>query len=382
MKIPLKYNIRNLLVRKTTTALTALGIAMVVLIFVALMSLVQGLRATVTEAGLPDNLVVLSQGAISLSTSVLDRNVIQELSYLPEVKVNQQGVPVVSPELLIEDDMYYKKLGQSIPTPIRGVQPVAFQVHNNIRIEQGQPIQPDGGIILGKKIAAQFGGVALGDQLNIGTRAWTVVGIFSANGDISESEIWTNLDDLMVATKKTRISAVVMKLKEPALAASLANELSDNARLKVKAVPETQYFQAQTQDAERIWILTVAVSIILGVAAIFGGMNTMYAAVANRVREIGVLRALGFSHRSILMSFTAECVILALIGGAVGGAIAFAVNGVSLNMMTAGRFLSFTFQVTPAIMLRGIILSILIGFAGGFFPARKASKMTILEALR
>jgi putative ABC transport system permease protein len=382
MKIPLKYNIRNLLIRKTTTALTALGIAMVVLIFVALMSLVQGLRVAVAEAGLPDNIVVLSQGAISISTSALNRNVIQELNYLPEVKVGEQGEPLVSPELIIDDEMYYKKLGQSFPTPVRGVQPIAFQVHNNVRIEQGQPTQPNGGIILGKQIATQLGGVALGDQLQIGTRSWTVVGIFSANGDVLESEIWTNLDDLVAATKKNKISAVVMKLKEPGLTASLAGELSDNSRLKVKALPETQYFAAQTQDAERIWVLTLAVSIILGVAAIFGGMNTMYAAVANRIREIGILRSLGFSHRSILMSFTAECVILALIGGAVGGAIAFAVNGVSLNMMTAGRFLSFTFQVTPAILLKGIILSVMIGIVGGFFPARKASKIEIIEALR
>jgi putative ABC transport system permease protein len=382
MKIPLKYNIRNLLIRKTTTTLTALGIAMVVLIFVALTSLVQGLRVAVAEAGLPDNLVVLGQGAISISTSALNRNVIQELNYLPEVKTGEQGEPIVSPELIIEDVMYYKKLGQSFPTPVRGVQPVAYQVHNNVRIEQGEATRPNGGIILGKKIAAQLGDVALGDQLQVGPRSWTIVGIFSANGDILESEIWTNLDDLMAATKKNRISTVVMKLKEPSLAAPLAKQLSDNARLKVKAFSEPQYFSAQTQDAQRIWILTLAVTIILGVAAIFGGMNTMYAAVANRVREIGILRSLGFSHRSILLSFTAESILLALLGGAIGAAIAFAVNGVSLNMMTAGRFLFFSFQVTPAILLRGIILSVLIGVVGGFFPARKAAKLEIIEALR
>jgi putative ABC transport system permease protein len=382
MSIPLRYNLRNLYIRKTTTALTTLGVAMVVLIFVALSSLVQGLRSTISETGIPDNVVVLSQGAISIPTSVLERSVIQEIKYLPEVRKNGQGEPLASPELMVEDELYYEKLGQSFPTPVRGVYPVAFEVHNDVRIEQGSTPQPNGGIIMGRKIAEQLGGIQIGDELQIGPRAWTVVGIFSANGNILESEVWTYLDDLAVATRKNRISAMGLKVEDGVAAATVARRLNDDPRLKVKAMAETDYFGGQTQDAQRVWALTLTVSFILGLAAIFGGMNTMYAAVANRIREIGILRALGFSHRSVMLSFTLECVILALIGGAVGSLIALAINGVSMNTMAAGRFVNFSFEITPTILLRGVLLSVIIGVIGGFFPARKAAKLQIIEAIR
>jgi ABC-type antimicrobial peptide transport system permease subunit len=382
MRIPFKYNFRNLFIRKTTTALTVFGVAMVVLIFVALSSLVYGLSSTITKTGSSDNVVVLGQGSISFSSSLLDRSAVQEVKYLSEVKPSLSGEPLASTELVIEDELYYKQLNQSFPTPVRGVQPIAFEVHDDVKIIRGQPPQANGGIALGQKIAEQMGIAGLGEELEIGPRTWTVVGIFSANGNTLESEIWADFNDLATATRRNKISAIVLKVKDPQTAAAVSSAISENPRMRVKALPETQYYNAQTSDAQRIWTLTIVVSIILSIAAIFGGMNTMYAAITNRIREIGILRALGFSQRSILFSFTAECIFIALIGGAIGCLFALAVNGISIKAMSGGRFLDFSFQLTPAIALKGIVLSLLIGVVGGLFPARRASRMHIIEALR
>lgn len=382
MKIPFKYNVRNLFIRKTTTGLAVFGVAMVVLIFVALSSLVHGLRSTITKTGSSDNIVVLSQGSISFSSSLLERSAVQEVKYLPEVKTSPAGEPLVSTELVIDEEIFYKKLNQSFPTPVRGVQPQAFDVHDDVKIIQGQPPQANGGIALGKKIAEQLGNATIGDQLEIGTRNWTVVGIFTADGNTMESEIWTDFNDLATATRRNKISAVVLKVKDPQSADSVAGAITANTRLRVKALSETQYYNAQTSDAQRIWVLTLAVSVILSIAAVFGGMNTMYASITSRIREIGILRSLGFSHRSILFSFTAECIFIALLGGLVGCLFALAVNGISINAMSGGRFLDFSFTLTPAIAIRGLMLSLFIGVVGGYFPARKASRMKIIEALR
>lgn len=383
MGIPLKYNLRNLLVRKTTTALTAFGIAMVILVFVALSALVYGLRYTIDQTGSADNVMILSQSATSISTSSLDRNLIQEVKYLPEVKSSSAGEPLVSAELVIDENLYLEKLKDFFPTPMRGVEPIAFQVHDDVKIIQGQPpATANGGVLVGKRVAEQFGKLAPGDQIEIGTRTWNVTGIFSANDNMLESEIWADLSELTAHTKKKTISTIVFKVSDTNSINGLLRQLSDSPRLNANAVSETGYFKQQTGDTKTLWLLTVVVSVILGIAAIFGGMNTMYAAVANRLREIGILQAIGFSPRSILFSFVIEGVIIALIGGGLACLIALALNGVSIKTQAANRFLDFNLHVTPTVLLGGMALSILIGVAGGFFPARKAAKLEAIQAMR
>ncbi len=383
MGIPLKYNIRNLLIRRTTTALTAFGMAMVVLIFVALAALVHGLRSAIVDTGYEDNVILLSQGALSMGGSELDRNLVQEVQYLPEIKKNSRGDPLVSMELMVSEDIFYNKLGQYFSTSVRGIKPIAFEVHDNVKIVEGRPPYWSGEIMLGKKVASQLEGIGVGKQMQMGARAWKIVGVFSAEGNTLESEIWADLDDLMVATRKKKISAIVLKLREREEVASVSGKLSDNARLRVKAVPEVQYFNQLTQDADRMLVLTLMLSTILSVGAIFGGMNTMYAAVASRVREIGTIRALGFSRLSILFSFTVEGVFLALLGGGIGCLLSLLLNGVSINMLGGGlKLLNFSFKVTPAILLRGMILSLLIGALGGILPARRAARLEVIEAIR
>ncbi|HEX8088737.1 MAG TPA: ABC transporter permease [Blastocatellia bacterium] len=382
MGIPLKYNLRNLLIRKTTTALTAFGIAMVILVFVALSALVYGLRYTIEQTGSADNVMVLSQSATSISSSSLDKNLIQEVKYLPEVKVSSSGEPLVSEELMVDENLYLEKLKDFFPTPVRGVNPIAFQVHDDVKIIQGQPPAPNGGVLVGRQVAAQFGKIAPGDQIKIGTRMWNVTGIFASNDNMLESEIWADLNDLTAHTKKKTISVIVFKVSDPNSISGLLRQLNDSPRVNASAVSETGYFHQQTGDARNLWLLTVIVSVVLGIAAIFGGMNTMYAAVANRLHEIGILQALGFSPRSILFSFVIEGIIIASMGGGLACLIATALNGVSIKTQAANRFLDFNLHVTPTVLLGGMALSILIGVVGGFFPARKAAKLEVIQAMR
>lgn len=382
MGIPLKYNLRNLLNRKTTTALTAFGIAMVILVFVALSALVYGLRHTIEQTGSADNVMILSQSATSISSSSLDKNLIQEVKYLPEVRLNLSGEPLVSQELVVDENLYFENLKDFFPTPVRGVEPIAFQVHDDVKIIQGQPPAPNGGVLLGRKVAAQFRKIAPGDQIEIGTRTWNVTGIFASNDNMLESEIWADLNDLMAHTKKKTISTIVFKVSDPNSIDGLLRQLNDSPRLNANAVSETRYFDQQTGDARNLWLLTVIVSVILGIAAIFGGMNTMYAAVINRMREIGILQALGFSPLSILLSFVIEGVIIASIGGGLACLIAIALNGVSIKTQAASRFLDFNLHVTSTVLFGGMALSVLIGVLGSFFPARKAAKLQIIQAMR
>ncbi|MBO0858060.1 MAG: ABC transporter permease [Chloracidobacterium sp.] len=383
MRVPLKYNFRNILARKTTFVLTASGISLAVLIFVALSSLVQGMRAAVSNTGLPDNVVILSQGAVSIPTSLLEQSVIQEIKYQPEIAREAGGVPLVSEELMVEDKIYLQKLGQSLSAPIRGVGPLAMRVHAEVQIIAGSALGANGTVILGKKIAEQIGAEAVvGNPLRIGPRNWTIAGIFSAGGSALESEVWAGLTDLTAATRKKKISLIVAKVTKPELAGKLSQRLNNTARLGVKSAPEPEYFKSQTEDAQQMWLMTIVVSSILGLAAAFGGMNTMYAAIANRTYEIGVLKALGFSRFGILSSFLVECLIVALCGGILGCAAVFLLNDLPVRTLMNGQLIDIRFHLTLAVFLQGLFFSLFIGITGGLFPSLKASKMEAIDSIR
>jgi ABC-type antimicrobial peptide transport system permease subunit len=383
MRIPIKYNLRNLLARKSTSALTASGIALAVLIFVALSSLVEGMQSAINRAGSPGNLLVMNQGAISMPTSLLDAASIQEIKAQAEFARNAADEALVSEELMVEDVIPLEKIDQPLSAPIRGVRPLALQVHDDVKVIQGSFPQANGEVMLGRKVAEHIGPqAAVGKQLKIGVRQWTITGIFSANGSLIESEIWADLENLAAATRKSKISILVGKLAAGASPAALAQRLNDLPRLGVRAISETDYYQRQNQDARRIWFMTMVVSLILGLAAAFGGMNTMYAAIAARTHEIGILKALGFSRLGILISFLLECLLLALAGGIVGCLVVFLLNGLPVRAMLNGQFMEVTFLTTSPVLLQGLALSAFIGIAGGLFPSLKASNMEVIESIR
>ena len=270
-------------------------------------------------------------------------------------------------------------------TLLRGVYPVAYQVHRGMRLVSGRwPAPGQAEMIVGRKLATRFPNLAPPVQIRFGRRMWRVVGVFSDQGSARESEMWTDLDVLQQDIHYRNGFASLHVVLKPAFEDQFKAGLNKDARLRVDAVTETEFYSAMSQFATQLRALGLVVATILAIGAIFGGMNTMYAAVARRGREIGVLRVLGFSRLNVLASFVVESVLLALIGGIAGEILGIAiaqVTGLSGRLMKAGWFI-FSFQLAPSAFVAGLIAAVLIGAVGGLMPALRAARLTVVDSLR
>lgn len=383
--IPLKYNARSLVVRKVTTTLTVLGVALVVAIFVLVLSLANGLKETIISAGSPDNLLILGKGVRGESASGLTREMSAILKTVLGVKSNATGEPCVSPELLISPIIPNKFGSEETWTNVRGVEAIALSVHEQVQMSEGRMLQSGSEeIIIGKSCARELGDLKLGEPVQFGRRQWLIVGLFAAQDTKFESEIWADLNVLMGDFNRDRLSSVTVKLADRTNAAEVVKVIENDPRLPVKALSETSYLEGETQTATAYQAMGLAVAFILAGGALFGAMNTMYAAVAGRVREIATLRALGFSRRAILFSFIVESVLISLVAGVLGCFLAFLANGISLTTMNLNTWsnVSFALRVSPEIFVAGLLFSIAIGVAGGLLPASQAARLPITQALR
>lgn len=382
--LPFKYNARSIVVRKVTTTLTVLGVALVVAIFVLVLSLANGLKETIVSAGSPDNLLVLGRGVRGESESGLTRQMAAIIKTLPDVKIDDKGARCVSPELLINPIISNKFGSNETWTNVRGVEPIALSVHEQVNISEGRMLHAGSEeIIIGKSCARELGGLKVGERLQFGRRRWLIVGVFEAKGTKFESEIWVDLNVLMGDFNRNRLSSVSVKLADMEKSKELIPRLESDPRLLVKAFPETSYFEKQTHTATLYQAMGLAVAFILAFGALFGAMNTMYAAVAGRVSEIATLRALGFSRRAILFSFMIESVLISVMAGIIGCLLALLANGVSFTTMnvTTWSNVSFSLAATPGILVAGLLFSIVIGIAGGLLPATQAARLPITKAL-
>lgn len=384
-RIPLKYNARSLVVRKVTTAMTVLGVALVVGIFVLVLSLASGLREAIVSAGADDNLLILGKGARGEAEGGLTREMAAIMKGLAHVKIDARGEACVSPELLISPIIKSKTGNEETWTNVRGVETIALTVHEQVKIAEGSMLQPGSEeIVVGQSCARELGDLRPGDRLQFGRRQWRIVGLFAANGTKFESEIWADLNILMDDFHRHLLSCVSIKMAGPDKLEPTAQAIEHDPRLTVKALSETSYLEDETQTATAYRAMGLAVAFILAAGAWFGAMNTMYAAVAGRVREIATLRALGFYRRAILSSFVIESVLMSLLAGGVGCLLAFFANGISLTTMNFNTFsnVSFALRVTPEILAAGMVFALCIGVAGGLLPALQAARLPITQALR
>lgn len=377
MNIPLKYNIRSLLQRKSRTILTVLGIAAVVSVFVSMVALGRGMAASFAATGSKDNLVVLQKGAFSQSLSSLPMNSRDIVRYAPHVRKNGDRI-LVSPELAIEPWVTSPRKSGEIFMVVRGVEPVHFEVDDTIRITRGSPELRGNRVLLGRAAQHKLGDVGIGDTIGMFGEQWTVTGLFEAGGSSLEFVVLADLDDLMRASKRDELSCFTFKLDSPASADTVIRALEADRRVLLTAMPEQEYYEGSGKVFAIVAQLGLMIALIVTLGAVFGGMNTMYTAVAGRMREIGTLRALGFGRRSILLSFLAESALLSMSGGIIGVALGSLVNGLRLNVMTA----SVRFTVGPGVMLSGLALSLVVGLLGGLLPARGAARLSIVEAMR
>jgi putative ABC transport system permease protein len=380
------YNLRSMIVRKGTAAMTAMGIAMVVAVFVMTMAIAQGFRGALVASGSNDNAILLRKGATSETVSAVLKPQLPLIESMPQVARSADNHPLASPELVVIISLPRASDNQPANVPLRGVGPRAFEVRNTLQFVEGRRFTPGmREINVGKQAVTRFKGLTLGSDVRFGSTVWKVVGIFTADDASFESEVWGDVDLMMPAFQRNGYQSVTVKLVDPSAFESFQAAVGNDPRLDLKPDRERDYYEGQSATTGTlIRIFAIFVTSILSIGAVFGAVNTMYAAVAYRTREIGTLRALGFSRLRIVTAFLAESVALALIGGVIGCMIALPVHGLSTGAMNMTSFseLAFKFRITPGLLGGGLLFSALMGAVGGLLPALRAARIPVARALR
>lgn len=387
MALPIHYNIRNVRVRWQLTLLAVGGIALVVAVFAVLMSMSEGFKAALRSTGRPDNAMIVQRGSSSELTSgvpLADRNMIVVDE---RVARDASGAPLASWEWVVVIGLARLGDGQPANVTLRAVTQRAFEVRGGIRVVEGRSFTPGlDEVIVGRKLLTRIAGLQLGGSVKYQQKQFKIVGIFESTGGAFESELWGDYDTLgAIFQRGAGSNSLVVRMKDPAAIPELDRWIRAQPQMQLQALSERRYYEEQAGPLARTLSgLASFVAIVMGVGAVFGAINTMYAIVAARTREIGTLRALGFSRRAILVSFLIESVILALVGGVIGCLLAFPMNGYSTGTGQTSSFseIAFAFRITPGIVLTGMTFALLMGLLGGLLPALRGARLPITSALR
>lgn len=387
MPIPLTYVLRSSASRRLTTAITMFGIALVVFVFSAVLMMANGVQKTLRSTGSDDNIVVVRKAALSEIMSIIDREAAGIMANLPQVARYPDGRPMSSKEVVVIINL--NKLGADgiSNVTVRGVEEAAFELRPQVRMIQGRMFRWGAReVIAGAGITHRFAGAQIGEKVKFGGDLWTVVGIFDADGSGFESELWGDLNQIADAFKRSSLSTVTLRLKDPEDLETVLSAFKSDNRLQYFALKrEKQFFEEQSEMmATFIRILGIFVTVIFSAGATIGAMITMYGAVANRTVEIGTLRALGFFRRSILLAFLLESLFLSLGGGLIGLGLASLLQFFTISTLNFGSFseLAFSFALSPSIIAASLGFALLMGLIGGFFPAVRAARLNIVQALR
>jgi len=380
------YNLRSMIVRKGTATMTAMGIAMVVAVFVMTLSIAQGFQSTLVASGSPQNTIIMRKGATSENVSAVTKPELPLIQTFPQIARDAAGHPLASPELVVIISLPRSTNHVPANVPVRGVGPMAFDVRENVSFVSGRRYTPGAREInVGRQAVTRFDGLTLGSDVRFGGALWKVVGVFEADDSSFETEVWGDIDLMMPAFQQRGYQSVTAKLIDPSTLESLQAALAADPRLQLAAQRETDYYASQSATLTLIIrVFGTFVTLVLSIGAMFGAMNTMYAAVAYRTREIGTLRALGFSRLRIIAAFLSESVALALVGGVIGCLLALPVHGLSSGTTNMASFseVAFKFRITPALLAGGLGFAALMGAVGGLLPALRAARIPVARALR
>lgn len=388
MALPISYNVRNLFVRWKVTLLAIFGIGLVILVFVVLLSMSSGFRLMLRSSGSAQNAIVTQQGSLSELTSGFTRANADTISDDDRVARGKDGRPMASPEIMVLVSLTKRSNGQPTNVTVRAVTQKAFEVRNNVKIVQGRSFTPGlYEVVIGKGLQGRYVGMDIGSKFSAMKHDFVVVGVFTADGSSFESEIWGDYDAMGPAFNRAgTASSLTVRLADPNSLDRFNADIKANPQFQLQMQQERQYYEDQAGlTAGALLGLAFFVSIVMGVGAVFGAMNTMYAIVAARTREIGTLRALGFSRVAILFGFLLESAFLALVGGIVACLLAFAVNGFgAATGFGTPNFseIAFAFRILPTHLTAGLIFAVVMGIFGGMLPAFRAAKMPITTALR
>lgn len=382
-----KFGLMSIPQRRGAVAATVIGIAGVVAVLVGVLSIAAGFRRAMMASGAPDAAVVLRSGADSEMVSGFDRAATRLIADAAGIARNAHG-PLASAELFVIINLPKRSTGTDANVPLRGVESAALHVRDNVKIVAGRMFEwGKNEVVVGVGAAREFAGLDVGSSIAVGRATWPVVGLFSANGGVAESEIWTDAKVLQGAYNRgDSFQSVYTRLVSPGAFTEFKDSLTTNPQLNVKVVRQSDYYAEQSQMLTKlITTLGFLIATLMAVGAVFGALNTMYSAVTARTREIATLRALGFGSSAIIIALMIESLVLAFVGGAIGGGLAYAgfnnFHAATMNWQSFSQVV-FAFAVTPQLLVQGIIWATLIGLVGGLFPAIRAARMPIAAALR
>ncbi len=386
MPIPVAYSVRNLWARKFTTALTAGGMALVVFVLAAVMMLDAGLKKTLVSTGQPNNILVTRRSSGTEIQSGVARAQAAIVESQPEIAIGPGGARMSSKEVVVLITQPKRNTGVPTNVTVRGVGAQGLALRPQVRVTSGRMFRPGSTeITVGRSIAERFDGTGIGERLRFGGRDWTVVGVFDGGGSAFDSEVWGDGEQMIQAFRRAAFSSIAARLADPLRFDALKHRLESDPRLTLDVKRERTFYEEQSEVMSNfISYLGLTLSVIFSVGAMIGAMITMYAAVATRTSEIGVLRTLGFRRGSILVAFLAEALFLGLAGWVVGLALASAMQLVQISTMNWQSFseLAFRFTLTPEIVGKSLVFALAMGLAGGFLPAVRAARLKIVDALR
>ena len=384
MALPLRYSLRNVFIRWRSTLATVLGVAAVVFVWILMQALATGLETAGGTTGDPRNLLVVRKGADSESTSQITLDDLRSIQYAEEIARDEAGKPLISADTLVAAYLQRSAGSEGGANVIfRGVSPNGPSLRPQVTLVAGRWFSPGKReVTVSARLARRFSGMNPGDEIKLGTRTLTVVGHFDAGGSAFDSETWMDSDEARAIFNRANYASLLIRPVDAAAGVRLKQRLEDDRRLTVRVVPETSYYAEQTKTAGPIRFAGNVIATVMSVGAVLAAMNTMYASVGARTREIGTLRVLGFRRRSIVTAILLEGACLAFVGGVIGGAASLAVNGYKTGTFNFQTFSEIVFQltVTPSVIAKGLVFAAVVGVLGALLPAMRASRMPVIEA--
>ncbi len=385
MALPLNYSLRNALVRWRSTIATVLGIALVVFVFVLLQSLAAGIEKSSSNTGDPRNIMVVRKGSTAESASLISRQTLTEIRYFEEIARNKNGEPIISADVLVLASLPRRDGSGEANVLLRGVTARGLELRPQVKISEGRWFEAGKReIVVSAKLAKRFANFDIGQSFKTGSATFTVVGWLEGGGSAFDSECWLDADECRSTFERDMYSSFLIQPSDEGAGEKLIARIEADRRFKLKAEKEVEYYRKQTMTAAPIKWLGGFLAVMMSVGAVFAAMNTMYAAVGARTREIGTLRVLGFRRRSVVAALLLEGGLLALVGGVLGCAIAFYWNGYTTATMGMETFseIVFEFRVTPKLVVEGLVFAVIVGLIGTLFPAIRAARLPVILALK
>lgn len=385
MALPIKYNIRNVFVRWRSTIATILGVGLVVAVYMLVQALAVGLEASSANSGTEGNLLVMRKGSPAESSSQVTLAQVKTIQYLDGVARDAQNKPLISADVLVLINLPRRENRGEANILIRGVGPNGKDLRPQVNLIAGRWFKPGiREVVISKRLSARFANTGVGEKFKTGGHELTVVGQFDGGNTAFDSEIWMDGDETRSLFDRENYSSLLIRSTDPLSATNLINRIEKDKTLSLKVLPETAFYKTQTKTAGPIRFLGDFLATAMSIGAVFAAMNTMYASVGARTREVGTLRVLGFRRRTILISFLLEGAFLALIGGVLGCILAMPMNGFATGTLSFDNFseVVFEFRITPQLITKGLLFSVIVGLVGSFFPAIRAARLPVIASLK